>query len=79
MSKMAKIAAYRPMLIQATIFDAVTNPPPVTQPLLAAISLSALFAKTKATIAGMIGQMTQDTIESTKATIAEFDVCGTGP
>jgi hypothetical protein len=41
--------------------------------------LSALFAKTRATIAGMIGQMTQDTIESTKATIAEFDVCGTGP
>jgi hypothetical protein len=51
----------------------------VTQPLLATISLSALFANTRATIAGMIGQMTQETIESTNATIAEFEVCGTGP
>lgn len=67
------------MLIHDTIFEAVTSPPPVTHPLLAAISLSALFAKTRAMIAGMIGQITQDTMDRTNAATAELEVCGVGP
>ena len=73
------IAAQNPMLIQATIFAEVTKPVPVTQPLLARISRRALLANTSAMIAGMIGQNTQDTIDSTSAATALLEVCGAGP
>jgi len=73
------IAAQNPMLIQETIFAEVTRPVPVTQPLLARISRRALLAKTRAIIAGMIGQNTQDTIDSTSAATALLEVCGAGP
>ncbi len=73
------IAAQNPMLIQATIFAEVTRPVPVTQPLLARISRRALLANTSAMIAGMIGQNTQDTIDSTSAATALLEVCGAGP
>ena len=73
------IAAQNPMLTQATIFAEVTRPVPVTQPLLARISRRALPANTSAMIAGMIGQNTQDTIDSTSAATALLEVCGAGP
>ena len=77
--QMMVIATQNPMLIQATIFAEVTRPVPVTQPLLARISRRALLANTSAMIAGMIGQNTQDTIDSTSAATAFFEVCGAGP
>lgn len=75
----AASAAYRPMLIQETIFAAVTMPAPVTQPLLTAISRSALLAKTKAMIAGITGHTTHAAMDSTSATMAELEFCGVGP
>ena len=77
--QMTVIAAQNPILIQATIFAEVTRPVPVTQPLLARISRRALLANTKAMIAGMIGQNTQETIDSTSAATALLEVCGAGP
>lgn len=77
--QMMVIAAQNPILIQATIFAEVTRPVPVTQPLLARISRRALLANTKAMIAGMIGQNTQETIDSTSAATALFEVFGAGP
>lgn len=77
--QMMVIAAQNPILIQATIFAEVTRPVPVTQPLLARISRRALLAKTRAMIAGMIGQNTQETIDSTSAATALFDVFGPAP
>lgn len=62
-------AAYRPILTQETIFDAVTSGPPPMEPLLAAISFSALLAKTNDTIASTIGKITQEAIDSTRAAI----------
>ena len=77
--QMIVTAAQNPILIQATIFADVTRPVPVTQPLLARISRRALLAKTRAMIAGMIGQNTHDTIDSTSPATALFEVFGAGP
>lgn len=65
------------MLIHEMIFAAVTMPEPVDQPLLAWISLSALDARIKATIASTIGQMIHETIAKTKAITAFWLDCGT--
>ena len=77
--QMIVTAAQNPILIQATIFAEVTRPVPVTQPLLARISRRALLAKTRAMIAGMIGQNTHDTIDRTSPATALFEVFGAGP
>ena len=77
--QMMVIATQNPRLIQATIFAEVTRLVPVTQPLLARISRRALLAKTRAMIAGMIGQKTHDTMDSTSAATALFEVFGAGP
>ena len=67
-----------PMLIHAVMLAPVTSPEPWIAPPEARISLFALAAKTRATIAGTIGQTIQEEMAKMSATMAFVDVGGAG-
>ena len=66
------------MLIHDRILVAVLRPPPPTRPWEAAISSPDFLAKTRATMARMMGQTIHEVMASTKPTMAFVDVVGAG-